>query len=177
MNHVSATPKPRSEKTFLRRSFIKLPCQRSRLLGTGSLPAWNRRAGRQSKLRWSPLFICRTSASSENASCCYLSFFYQVFVFSAVCTRLFHHGVSVCLQGNQFLHVAVACCSARRPSTFGDKRPCQLMPSQAHASVLAIASSSCTLISSPPERKSKPRLLFNVHGFCSKFTKYICVHL
>ena len=39
VNHVSATPKPRSEKTFLRRSFIKLPCQRPRLLGTGSLPA------------------------------------------------------------------------------------------------------------------------------------------
>ena len=49
-------------------------------------------------------------------------------MFSAVCTRLFHHGVSVCLQGNQFLHVAVACCSARRSSTSGHKRPCQLMP-------------------------------------------------
>ena len=49
-------------------------------------------------------------------------------MFSAVCTRLFHHGVSVCLQGNQFLHVPVACCSARRPSTSGHKRPCQLMP-------------------------------------------------
>ena len=121
-------PKPRYERTIFSRSFVKLSCQRSRLLGTGSLPAWNRRAGRQSEPCWSPLFICRTSASSENASCCYLSFFYQVFVFSAVCTRLFHHGVSVCLQGNQLLHVAVACCSARQPSTSGHKRPCQLMP-------------------------------------------------
>jgi len=31
-------------------------------------------------------------------------------------------------SGNQLLHVAVACCSARRPSTSGHKRPCQLMP-------------------------------------------------
>ena len=57
-----------------------------------------------------------------------VSSFSEVFVFSTVCTRLFHHGVSVCLQGNQFLHVPVACCSARRPSTSGHKRPCQLMP-------------------------------------------------
>jgi hypothetical protein len=108
----------------LRRSFIKLSCQRSRLLGTGSLPAWNHRARRQSEPCWSPLFVCRTSVSSENASYCYLSFFYQVFVFCAICTRLFSHGVSVCLQGNQFLHVTVACCSARRPSTSGHNRPC-----------------------------------------------------
>jgi hypothetical protein len=74
-------------------------------------------------------FICRTCAICEDTSSwpSIVSFRSLCSMQSALC--LFHHGVSVCLQGNRLLHVAVACCSTRRPSTSRhQRRPCQLLP-------------------------------------------------
>jgi hypothetical protein len=105
-------------------------------------------------------FICRTCATCEDTSSwpSLVSFRSLCSMQSALC--LFHHGVSVCLQGNQLVHVAVVCYSTRRPLTSRHQRhPC-------HSNVFFTT-----------REEIITRLPCNMEGFYNRLTTHTCACL